>query len=476
MSKKTLNKDNLTALGAARLADLLIEVSTGSAEIKRRLRLELSHNLGPMELVRDVRKRLVSLRKSTSFVGWRKRKSLIKDLNTQVEMITEKIAPEEPTEAFDLLWQFIELAPSVYERVDDSRGDVGDIFRAAVLRFEDIGPRAVLDPTSLASRVWDALRDNGYGEFDGIIGLLAPTLGEDGLQALKDLVEAYSEMPAEASHDDHEALRFLRDLRSDSVDYVSIQKDRLVKMCLQEIAEAQGDTDAYIAQYSERDLARPDIAAEVAQLQLSQGQAEEALKTLTGADLTGHAFGQNDWDAAYIACLIALDRIDEAQSHRWERFSETLNPDLLRDYLKVLPDFDDIEAEDKAKAKALDFENLHLALMFFLDWSDLSCAARLIESRAEELDGDLYHILTPAAEALRERYPLAAVLLWRSMIDYALTEGRSTRYGHAADHLMDCAALDDEISDYGSFASHLSYLEDLRTRHDRKTSFWQRVH
>ena len=476
MSKKTLNKDNLTALGAARLADLLIEVSTGSAEIKRRLRLELSHNLGPMELVRDVRKRLVSLRKSTSFVGWRKRKSLIKDLNTQVEMITEKIAPEEPTEAFDLLWQFIELAPSVYERVDDSRGDVGDIFRAAVLRFEDIGPRAVLDPTSLASRVWDALRDNGYGEFDGIIGLLAPTLGEDGLQALKDLVEAYSEMPAEASHDDHEALRFLRDLRSDSVDYVSNQKDRLVKMCLQEIAEAQGDTDAYIAQYSERDLARPDIAAEVAQLQLSQGQAEEALKTLTGADLTGHAFGQNDWDAAYIACLIALDRIDEAQSHRWERFSETLNPDLLRDYLKVLPDFDDIEAEDKAKAKALDFENLHLALMFFLDWSDLSCAARLIESRAEELDGDLYHILTPAAEALRERYPLAAVLLWRSMIDYALTEGRSTRYGHAADHLMDCAALDDEISDYGSFASHLSYLEDLRTRHDRKTSFWQRVH
>ncbi|WP_298971750.1 DUF6880 family protein [uncultured Roseobacter sp.] len=476
MSKKTLNKDNLTALGAERLADLLLEVSTGSADIKRRLRLELSHNVGPTELARDVRKRLVSIRKSTSFVGWRKRKSLIKDLNTQVDMITEKIAPEAPTEALDLLWQFIELAPSVYERVDDSRGDVGDVFRAAVLRFEDIGPRAVLDPMALASRVWDALRDNGYGEFDGIIGLLAPTLGEDGLQALKDLVEAYREMPAEASQDDHEALRFLRDLRGDSGNYVSDQKDRLIKMCLQEIAEAQGDTDAYIAQYSAHDLARPDIAAEVAQLLLSQGEAKEALKTLTEADLCGRAFGQKDWDVAYIACLIALDRIDEVQSYRWERFSKTLNPDLLRDYLKVLPDFDDIEAEDKAKALALDFENLHLALIFFLDWPDLTCAARLIESRSEELDGDLYHILTPGAEALREKHPLAAVLLWRAMIDHALTEGRSTRYGHAADHLMDCAAVDDMISDYGAFASHLSYLEDLRTRHDRKTSFWQRVH
>ncbi|XHY17221.1 hypothetical protein SuNHUV7_20140 (plasmid) [Pseudoseohaeicola sp. NH-UV-7] len=29
-------------------------------------------------------------------------------------------------------------------------------------------------------------------------------------------------------------------------------------MCLQEIAEAQGDTAAYIAQYSKHDLARPD--------------------------------------------------------------------------------------------------------------------------------------------------------------------------------------------------------------------------
>jgi Family of unknown function (DUF6880) len=476
MSKKTLNKDNLTALGAERLADLLLEVSTGSAEIKRRLRLELSHNVGPTELARDVRKRLGSLRKSTSFVGWRKRKSLIKDLKTQLDMITEKIAPEEPTEAFDLLWQFIELAPSVYERVDDSRGDVGDVFRSAMLRFEDIGPRAVLDPTALASRIWDALRDNGYGEFDGIIGLLAPTLGEGGLEYLKGLVKAYGKMPAKEPSDDHEALVFLRDLRSDSGNYASDRKDRLTKMCLQEIAEAQGDTAAYIAQYSKHDLARPDIAAEVARLLLSQGQANEALNTLTSADLTRRAFGQREWDAAYIACLIALDRIDEAQAHRWERFCGTLNPDLLRDYLKVLPDFDDIEAEDRAKAKALSFEDLHLALVFFLDWPDLSCAARLIETRADELDGDLYHILTPAAEALREKYPLAAVLLWRAMIDYALTEGRSTRYGHAADHLMDCAAVDGEIGDYGSFASHLRYLESLKVRHDRKTSFWQRVH
>ena len=43
MAKKTtLNAKNLEALGAERLAELLIEISTGSAAHKRRLRLELA--------------------------------------------------------------------------------------------------------------------------------------------------------------------------------------------------------------------------------------------------------------------------------------------------------------------------------------------------------------------------------------------------------------------------------------------------
>ena len=471
MSKKTLDQANLAALGADRLAALLIEVSTGSADIKRRLRLELSHNLGPEELARDVRKRLVSIRRSTSFVGWRKRKALIKDLTTQAEMITDKIAPEAPAEAFELLWQFIELAPSVYERVDDSRGDVGDVFRTALTGFADIAPKAGLDPQALAMRVWDAGRDNRYGEFGGIIGLLAPALGEAGLEQLKTLVMLHKGAPVKEAKD-HAALQFLRDLRSSGGNFAADQKTRLVKMCLQEIAAAQGDIDAYIAQYSAQDLTRPRIAAEVAGLLAGAARPQDGLDVLAGADPLGR---DADWHAAYIANLLALDRVAEAQSHRWEVFCETLDVQSLRDYLKVLPDFDDIEFEDAAKAHAAQFPDMTAALRFFLDWPDLPSAARLIQDRASELDGDLYQISTPAAEALRNRHPFAAVLVWRAMIDHALWDGRSTRYGHAADHLMDCAAADAEIADYGKFLSHDAYVARLREVHRHKSSFWARV-
>jgi hypothetical protein len=471
MSKKTLNQANLAALGADRLADLLIEVSAGSADIKRRLRLELSHNLGPEELARDVRKRLVSIRRSTSFVGWRKRKTLVKDLTTQAKMITDKIAPEAPAEAFELLWQFIEIAPSVYERVDDSRGDVGDVFRAALTEFSQIAPKAGLEPQNLAVRVWDAVCDNGYGEFDGIIGLLAPALGDEGLEHLKTLVIAHQGAPAQDAQD-HAALQFLRDLRSSGGNFAADQKTRLVKMCLQDIAAAQGDIDGYIAQYSAQDLTRPRIAAEVAQILSDAARPQDALDVLIGADVGGR---DAEWDAAYIASLLALDRVPEAQSHRWEVFCDTLDVQALRDYLKVLPDFEDIEFEDAAKAHAAKFDDMTAALRFFLEWPDLPFAARLIEDRAAELNGDLYQVLTPAAEALRNRHPFAAVLVWRSMIDHALWDGRSTRYAHAADHLMDCAAADAEIADYGRFLSHDAYVARLREVHRHKSSFWVRI-
>lgn len=233
MSKKTLNKTNLEALGAEQLAALLMEVSTGSAEIKRRLRLELSHSLGASELAQDVRKRLLSLRKSTSFVGWRKRKALIKDLNTQVTMIVEKIAPDDPTMAFDLLWQFIEIAPFIYARVDDSKGDVGDVFRAAIGQFEGIGPRALLDPDALADRVWAVVQDNGYGEWDGIIALLAPALGASGLARLTANVEAYAAAPEPKAATNHDAIVFLRQLRG-GADYAAERKAGLIKSCLQD--------------------------------------------------------------------------------------------------------------------------------------------------------------------------------------------------------------------------------------------------
>jgi hypothetical protein len=474
MSKKTLNKTNLETLGAEQLAALLMEVSMGSADIKRRLRLELSHKLGPNELAQDVRKRLTALRRSTSFVSWRKRKALIKDLNIQVSMVVEKIAPEDPNVAFDLLWQFIEIAPSVYSRVDDSKGDIYDVFRSALNHFKEITPHARLDKEVLADRVWDVIQDNDYGEWDGIIALMAHTLGPSGLAQLTANVEAYAITLIENDGDDHEAIQFLRQLRGDN-DHAAHRKARFVKSCLQEIAAAAGDMKAYVAQYSNIDLKRNSIAAEVAMLLINNAKAEEALELLLSAQHGEHDSGQDAWDTAYITCLTALGRTENAQLHRWDCFMANLSANHLRDHLKFLPDFDDVEAENTAKQHVLEFPSISTALEFCLNWPDLRAAAKLVETRADEINGDFYSLLTSAADVLRSKHPLAAVILYRSMIDDTLKQDRSSLYIQAAEQLADCAVLDAGILDYGTFPSHGSYIRALKSQHNRKSAFWTRL-
>jgi len=113
-SKKTLNAKNLSALGADRLADLLIEVTKGSAAAKRRLRLELAGEDGPGELARDVARRLATIGRSKWFVGWQRAPALIADLDMQRRAIIERIAPARPDLGFDLIWRLHALSTRIY--------------------------------------------------------------------------------------------------------------------------------------------------------------------------------------------------------------------------------------------------------------------------------------------------------------------------------------------------------------------------
>ena len=464
MSKKTLNKTNLGALGADRLADLLMEVSAGSADIKRRLRLELSHNLGASELAHEVRKRLAALRKSKTYVSWRKRKSLVTDLKTQVSMIVDKIAADDPVTAFELLWQFMELAPFIYARADDRRGDIGAVFDAAIQNFENLGPRAIPDAATLTDSIWTVLCDDEHGVWDDIIRLLAPTLGDDGLARLKAHVQDFAATPMARGNADHDAIQFLRDLRGER-DYRGELKARFVKRCLQEIAEVTGDTAAYIAQFSPEDQRRKAIAAEIAMLMLDDNAPDKSLAALYLArDSAGHR-GLNAWDDAMIATLIALDRQDDAQTHRWACFEDRLSLPHLRDYLKALPDFEDVEAEDRARQYALRYPDILPALHFCLEWPDLLTGSQMVISRADEIDGDDYEFINYAVDMLHDKYPLAAVLLVRSMINFTVSQERTSRAGYLAGQLQDCETLDAHIADYAPFAPHADYVDHLRHKY-----------
>lgn len=118
MPRKTRNKANLE-----KLAELVMDLVEGSAALQRRARMELSAAQGPKEVAADIRKRFASLRRSTGFVDRSGQRALVKDLSGSLGMIETRVAPHDADEAFELLWSFLQLAPSLHERTDTaSRG------------------------------------------------------------------------------------------------------------------------------------------------------------------------------------------------------------------------------------------------------------------------------------------------------------------------------------------------------------------
>jgi hypothetical protein len=108
-------------------------LAAGDAAAKRKLRLELAGNAGSGGAAAEIRKRLVTIARSRSFVDWHKSRAFAKDLETQREAIIRHVAPGNPAEALDLIWRFLDMAPSIYERCDDSNGTIGGIMDRALV-------------------------------------------------------------------------------------------------------------------------------------------------------------------------------------------------------------------------------------------------------------------------------------------------------------------------------------------------------
>jgi hypothetical protein len=472
-SKKTLNAKNLEALGAERLAELLIEISTGNAAAKRRLRLELAGAQSPAEVAREIRKRLTTIARSRSFVDWQNRRALVDDLDTQRRAIVDHVAKADPAEALDLMWRFMGLANSIFERCDDSSGTVIGIFHDACADLGAIAAAATVAPERLADQAFQALNQNDYGQYDGLIAVLTPALGQGGLEHLKQRMIALSNKPVQRpAQEDRQAIGFGSGGPIYADEIAERSRESTVRLALMQIADAQGDVDSFIAQYDARTRKVPKIAAEIAQRLLAVGRAAEAWQTIEATEHRRTGWPDFEWEDARIEVLDATGRGDEAQAARWSCFERFFSAPHLRAYLKRLPDFDDIDAEERALDHAEGAKSVLQALSFLVSWPALDRAASLVIQRAAELDGDRYEILTPSADALAEKHPLAATLVLRAMIDFSLTKSRSSRYRHVARHLMACASLASSIQDFAAFEPHEAYVARLKAEHGKKSSFW----
>merc|ERR1712034_116350 len=107
--------------------------------------------------------------------------AFVADLEMQRTAIAGTIGPADPAEALDLMWRFLSLAPGIFERTEDGSGHVSAVFDNALDDLAALAATVRPSPEALAERVFAALQENDHGQYEGVVGRLAPVLGAGGL-------------------------------------------------------------------------------------------------------------------------------------------------------------------------------------------------------------------------------------------------------------------------------------------------------
>jgi hypothetical protein len=466
--KPDLSTDKLKELGADKLAQLVLGEAERNAGFRRQVKAALAGKSGPEATAKLIDRRLSGLARAKSFIEWDKARAFADDLRSLIDTITSELGPVAPALAIDRLLRFIATHEQVFERVDDSSGGVQDVYYQAIAATSDLAPSLPASEShALPEKIMTALGESTHGYLADVTEAVAPHLPQDSLARWdSDLKDAIAERQTE------EAAR-----TSDGWFYSMTSQWTGMR---QTLASARGDLDLLIALEVKKKSHMQDTLGIAAQL-LEAGRSAEALEwvrkpgrpTFGEAD-DGLSPGRVSLEARI---LDAKGDRSAAQTLRWRCFEARLSAEILREYLKQLPDFEDIEAEDRAHAYALEKSAPEVALQFFLDWPRLDLAAKLIETHPHRWDGGDWHILPKIAGLLEHDHPLAATILYRALLDSILDRARSKAYGHGAKYLGKLALLAQEADAMrpSTMTDHATYLAKLKKAHPRKSGFWARV-
>ena len=475
--RATLTHEALVALGPDKLAKLVVDEAGRNAGFKRIVNAALAGARGPDAVAAVVNRRLSALQKARGFIDWEKRKAFVADLRATLTTITDELGAADPVMAAEQALRFLATAERVFERVDDSSGQVQEVYREAgeavpvlVRSFSDA------EKAKLPDRLMPLLLEDDYGLIETVLAGVVPLLPSAAIERLDAGLAA--------------AAQEIGRVRAEERDWGRrVRIDRMIRT-RQAIADRRGDVDAFIALESSRSSRAQDSVG-IAERLLTAGRASDALewvrrpgrpglRVMTFEDIgdgtAGHDRADRNRVRVEIRILEALGDSQAAQALRWKTFEATLDAAVLRDYLAHLPDFGEFDALDRAFAHAAVFPHRYTALAFFLQWPRQDLAAKLVLDHLGSWDGRHYGALAPAADELEEKHPAAATVLYRALIDDVLARARSSAYGHAARYLARLEIMSDRIERIPpGLPDHAAYKAELQRAHGRKTGFWSVV-
>jgi len=449
MKKTTLPR--LQALTSEVLAQALFDLASQSDEAKMVVeRLTRTSN----EAYKSTRRAISALKRSTRFISWSDMPEFVRKLENIVEDIKQIDVSAE--QRFDMICRFFETDQSSYERVDDSSDYIGDVYRvsAHAVFTECAAIVATINQPLIADELELLLSSNNYGVRDALLDDVVVLLDDS---TNRDLVVRFSTR-SDLETDSYESVTWLG--------YVMT------------IARHLRDTKLY------------EITA------LESVADYDQIPTDTKFNIASNYFNNNDFEKT----KIWMDAIDSNERFRFAEHSQLLV--ALHDKLGNHDDRDRIALEQFNRAPSLraleilittigeknrsaivdahvekiltDKEFSDDSLAFLIDTGFLDLASDYTVRHHITINGDHYWQLPKnASHFSKSGYPLAAICIYRALLDSVLRRGKTKTYSYGVRYLIMLDQLS-ETTVMKGVVDHATYKAGIQSTHGRKHSFWSK--
>jgi hypothetical protein len=377
----------------------------------------------------------------------------------------DRVSPQNPAAALSLVEYFMSLVDQLFERVDDSGGDIGMLFMQVVELWlelaEKVRKHEPEGATDWVERVLYYFDHNDYGVFDELIPKSATLLTEQELRQL--------------------AWRFENDARKalqaqPETDQPGKYNQKAAHACigLASVARALSDMTLYEKSTLIRRPAPNYLQlAAIIRFALSIKEYDRARYWLAQDVWREHP----DEHTRLNNELLRLQGDTEGlKANLFYAFMEQAYTHCLKEYWELANDAEKAEQRPTIVALAQQSDDLVMAVESLLTIDEISAAAKCISRTEKPLDQVFYAYLTNWAACFEQSHEgLAAILCYRALLSDILDSGRSKAYRHAARYFRRLLQLDKQQADYGEHGDAQQYIGQLQQKHWRKRAFWSQA-
>ncbi len=455
-------QQKLGDLDADVVKDFVLDLYLQYPELHDRIEALVLYN-DPAALAKSILKRIQSVSRGRKFIDYQMSFSFARDLELIVADIESGLLDSSPKHALDLMTKFLATSNKVFERVDDSSGDIGGVYRESVLLWLTAA-KAWKDATAAGAkvnwleRVYQLNSENDYGVYDPLLPNSAILLEQEQLHQLAWRYE--SELRQALKNPSEE----------DKFNMAALSR----RVALGSVAEALKDPSLY-ERATLIDSPKPNELQKksIIEMYLRFEQADEALRWL---DTPWEARFEQDRLHLLEQAHLQKGNAEPLKQTRFQFYQREQSYASFMRYFELLDDDEKPAARQEAIQLAEQGNLLESNIDMLLSLDEAERAEKLVLANLGDIANCFYESLLKLAKRFeQQQYWLAATACYRSLLWDILERARYKAYSHAARYYKKLVVISESIQDYAPLIGHAEFIQELNVKHGRKRSFWERV-